>query len=403
MKLKRMITWILVLALLMPCLTLAGHAAGNPDFSVTVTPATTVIGGQAEVTVSLEGYDSASIQGLQVEINGIDTDVLEVVDYRSAIAESGLLSNQASYNADRERVTLLYFRESGALPAPCEDVLKMTVRIDPELTEEGSIRLPVTVKSVTTEGLQETQEAVCTIRYVPVAENAVAWNADTCAFSETVSDALNTAKAGERVMVLADCAESLVLVPAGVTLDLNGHVLTASNVVSFGAVIDTSNTVGGIRIDIDTTKAFTKLQPENAGYLPVYDTEDGMYRFFRYTLKTAGAKASGNAVKFGVQLLFDNAQAYDILANTGNSGVKLVAKLNWSGMPYSIAYEIAVASVSEYCRMKAENPAKNYAITLNISGLDSIPGDAPFISVAPIISTIAEVGTEINALVYKVG
>ena len=70
MKLKRMITWILVLALLMPCLTLAGHAAGNPDFSVTVTPATTVIGGQAEVTVSLEGYDSASIQGLQVRSTG---------------------------------------------------------------------------------------------------------------------------------------------------------------------------------------------------------------------------------------------------------------------------------------------------------------------------------------------
>ena len=120
MKHVRIISWIL--ALVMPCLPMVSHAAGELGFSVSVSRETALVGSQVEVTASLEGYDTASIAGLQVDITGIDPDVLEVVGYASVIADKTARSNKASYNTEKQRVRLLYFREEGAL-APCKDVL----------------------------------------------------------------------------------------------------------------------------------------------------------------------------------------------------------------------------------------------------------------------------------------
>lgn len=401
MKHTKIIAWLLALALLLPCLPVAGHAADDFGFSVAVSPEAVPSGGQAVVTVSLEGYDTATIAGLQVDITGIDTDVLEVVDYASAIADSEVLSNKVSYNTEDRRVRLLYLRETGTLAAPCEAVLTMTVKIDPDLTEAGSITLPVTVKIVTADSEQYTLTSSCIIHYADA--DTVAFNTVTGSSYAAVGDALADAGTDEKVVLTADCSESLVVVPAGSVLDLNGHVLEADNVISFGAVIDTADTVGGIKIPFDTTEAFTKLQPENGNYLPIYDTEDSMYRFFWYELRNAGAKASGNAVKFGIQIVFSNAEGYNILAKTTSSGVKLFAKLRWTGMTFQdLEYEIDAASIKTYGEMKAAEPGRNYAITLNLSGLDNLSTN-DYVSAAPMISTVAEVGSEIDAFVYTVG
>ena len=160
---------------------------------------------------------------------------------------------------------------------------------------------------------------------------------------------------------------------------------------------------GDSRIAFDTAKAFTKLQPDNGSYLPIYDTEAGMYRFFWYELRNAGAKANGDAVKFGIQIVFRNAEGYNVLAKTANSGVKLFAKLRWTGMNFPwLEYEIDAASIKTYGEMKAAEPDRNYAITLNLSGLDNLSTNG-FVSAAPMISTIAEVGSEIGEYVYTVG
>ena len=117
MKHNKIITWILVLALLLPCFPVVGFAANELGFSVAVTPETASIGGQAQVTVSLTGYETASIAGLQVDITGIDTGVLEVVDAASAITDSEVLSNTVSYSTDDQRVRLLYMRQTGTIAA----------------------------------------------------------------------------------------------------------------------------------------------------------------------------------------------------------------------------------------------------------------------------------------------
>lgn len=401
MKHNRIITWILALTLLLTWFPMVGYAADDPAFSVAVSPETAAIGGQAQVTVSLEDYDTASIAGLQVDITGIDTEVLEVENTASAITDSEVLSNEVSYNTKHQRVRLLYLRQTGTLAAPCKDVITMTVRINPDLTEAGSITLPVTVKIVTADSEQYTLTSSCTIHYADI--DTVAYNTSSGVSYATVGEALEAAGEGETVILTAECSERLVVVPAGAVLDLNGHVLTADNVVSFGAVIDTAETVGGIKIPFDTAKAFTKLQPDNGSYLPIYDTEAGMYRFFWYELRNAGAKTNGNAVKFGIQIVFRNAEGYNVLAKTANSGVKLFAKLRWTGMNFPwLEYEIDAASIKTYGEMKAAEPDRNYAITLNLSGLDNLSTNG-FVSAAPMISTTAEVGSEIGEYVYTVG
>jgi hypothetical protein len=114
-----------------------------------------------------------------------------------------------------------------------------------------------------------------------------------------------------------------LVVPAGVTHDLNGKVVTANNVLSFGVVMDSQTKVGGIRIPIDTAKAFTKLQPENGGYLPICDTRVGMYKFFAYELVNAGAYTQDGKAVFAFKFQLANMDAYSVLSAPEYSGVSL--------------------------------------------------------------------------------
>lgn len=240
MKHTKILVYILVLALLLPCLPVAGHAAQDIGVGLSVTPETAAFGSQATVTVSLTGYDTAEIAGLQVDITGFDANVLQVAEYASLIQDPAAESNTVSYSEAHNRVRLLYFRTSGTL-APCTDVLKLVVRIDPALTQAGSITLPVTVKIVTEDSRQITLTSSCTIAYGAI--SAAAGNSATGAVYATLTEALEAAEEGQTVRLLCDTAEHYVLVYPDVTLDLNGFDLTADFLACFdGAhIIDSQN------------------------------------------------------------------------------------------------------------------------------------------------------------------
>ena len=234
--------------------------------------------------------------------------------------------------------------------------------------------------------------------------HAIARNENTGKLYMDLSDGLAEAVSGETLVLLAETAEDLVLVPAGVIFDLNGHVVEAKNTLSFGAVIDTAATVGGIKISNNTAEAFTKLQPENGGYLPIYDTRDGMYKFFAYELTNAsGVKVSGNTIKFGIQLCFANKAAFEVLANTEESGIDLYADVSWSNMTVpNLIFKLDEVLTTEYAQKKVANPSKNYAITLTIGGLENLQtGD--FVRVTPILTTATEVGCRVETNEYIKG
>lgn len=404
---KKILTLILVLALLLPWLPFGVQATGDLGLTMDVTPDLAAIGGNAVVTVSLENYKIASIAGLQVDIENIDPDVLKVVDYRSAIVDSDAASNKVSSKEDAELVRFLYFRTSGTLNAPCKEVMRMTVQINPELTEAGSITLPVTMKIVTVDDRQLTLNSSCTIEYQIIGEDAVAGNGDTGVAYTTLKEALAEAKAGQRVSLLKDCTMGTVAVPADVTLDLNGKVMKADNVVSFGSVVDTAESVGGIQIDIDTTKAFTKLQADNSGYLPVYDTRDGMYKFFAYDVESNKVTAiDGERVVFYNRVVFDKLEGYEVLANTECSGIDFELIMSWTGMTgFDVRYTISDDTLRSYAQAAYDkiivSGTNTKAITATIKGIGKL-GENGWITAAPSVKTVAEVTDSAEELTYRV-
>lgn len=170
MKRMKIMVAMLVLALILPTLAMTAYAADDVGFNVVVSPTEVKPGEQVEVIVSLTGYtieaaEADAIRGLQVDITGVDTNTLSVVEYTSLIEDSTAISNTASYNETNKRVRLAYVQMTGTLPAPCENVFKVVFQVNSDLTESGSITLPVTVKMQTV-SQQITLTGECTINYL---------------------------------------------------------------------------------------------------------------------------------------------------------------------------------------------------------------------------------------------
>jgi hypothetical protein len=217
----------------------------------------------------------------------------------------------------------------------------------------------------------------------------VCWNVDTGVYYTTASAGLAAAMNGQTVELLkgtkdAPLNDVILMVPAGVTFDLNGYYITAGNVFSFGHVIDNDGTtegdgLGGIIISNDRTKAFVQLQPDNK-YLPLYDAQNGCYRFFAYQLQVLTHKSSEDAVQFRFRLRLSTAEAYKLLADTANSGVELAFDLSWTGMNSGgVTYVLRGDLLAKYANEAYEQIVNNgktpmtvtKTIDMTLSGLDS--------------------------------
>ena len=158
MKKIKALAYLLVLALVLSGITLTGYAADGIGFDVSVDT-----GDQTVVTVSLTGYNEQApgIRGLQVDITGLEHDALRVAAYTSLIEDADALSNTASYNEKYHRVRLLYALMEGTLTAPCEDVLRLVLEVDPD--QAGFLELPVQVLIQLEDGQKLTLDSSCTI------------------------------------------------------------------------------------------------------------------------------------------------------------------------------------------------------------------------------------------------
>lgn len=128
------------------------------------------------------------------------------------------------------------------------------------------------------------------------------------------------AKTGETVKLLCDTAETSVLVTEGVSLDLNGHVLTAGYVSCFGNIVDSDEAKGGT-LTVDSAKLL--IQQSNA-MLPV-KTADG-YKF----VKVIGFnKAMLDDGKFAFQPLFEGNGRELVAAGVDVTGVTVNVQISW--------------------------------------------------------------------------
>lgn len=229
---------------------------------------------------------------------------------------------------------------------------------------------------------------------------------------ETLDAAFAAAKPGDKVVLLenVNAASAIVMVPAGVIFDLNGCYLTAFSVLAFGYVEDSAENVGGIVISNDPTVAFTILQVNNA-YLPLYDSANGCYRFFKYSVEQKGTKVvSDDAVKFGFGIVFETRAAYELLKDEANSGIKFTLTMTVGEYEKNVVFD-ATHMIQPYSNTYYNNwnliedgTKKAPAITITAYNLSKLEGDADITIKADVVSETRVAGVSgDNVFNYTVG
>ncbi|MBQ7800861.1 MAG: DUF4982 domain-containing protein [Oscillospiraceae bacterium] len=141
----------------------------------------------------------------------------------------------------------------------------------------------------------------------------------------TLEEALDAAAAGDTVRLLTDVTEGYVLVAPGVTLDLNGHALTASYAVGFDTAHIVDNAGGGKLV---TGAQNVVLDEENA-MIPVYDGVGYVFTKAGFAIRQDSAY-EGEGIKI-------NAMAYPVLMDvvellkdgSEDNSLEIMIRLSW--------------------------------------------------------------------------
>ena len=180
-----------------------------------------------------------------------------------------------------------------------------------------------------------------------------------------------TATEGQTIKLIKNTTNGGFMLPAGVTLDLNGKTMTSSFLFATGNVIDSTDGTGKLVVGQKSV-----LFQKNEKYLPLYDGTG--YRFFQYQIVTGNlSKESATSVKARLQLKFTNADAYTLLINdsTGAHGMALNLIISWNairsqdqdwriGMPST-----TLSSTLNAMRNAGVDPSERF-FTLTINGVN---------------------------------
>ena len=148
-----------------------------------------------------------------------------------------------------------------------------------------------------------TSAYISSIVMEPVAINYLADGEGYETFEEAVANAT------ESIALLQDTIAGDVVVPAGVTLDLNGYNLDAAS-VEFAAAADIIDSADGkalLRSGAEIT-----FNEDNA-QLPLYDIDANTYKLFNVEVESSATTGSGSATKYWFKVNFSNAAALDMI------------------------------------------------------------------------------------------
>ena len=153
----------------------------------------------------------------------------------------------------------------------------------------------------------------------------VACNTATDTAYATVKEALNAAQAGQTVILLTDTAENTVLVTPGVTLDLNGHDLTAAYAVGF----DTAHIIDSVGTGCLLTGVQNLVLDEANAMAPIYNGEGYHFTKAGFAIRQdTGYTGTGikiNAMAYPVQM-----DVVELLADGGtDNNVRIMILLSW--------------------------------------------------------------------------
>ncbi len=181
-------------------------------------------------------------------------------------------------------------------------------------------------------------------------------------------------------------------VPDTITLDLNGHTLTASYVVAYGDIKDSTEGNGGIAIAKNDTNDDTHslVLPIGNAMMALYE-EDFGYRFF--TCTTTQLFNEGTP-RFGFQIDI-NEKGLALLKDAANADVEVMTKLIVTidgEQKLEKDYVFQAATVADYATKKANDPASNWAIILTVTGFEKLSGTDIRMTSTPIFKSSTGVG-----------
>ena len=197
-------------------------------------------------------------------------------------------------------------------------------------------------------------------------------NESTLVQYDDLTTALNEASANETIKMYQDVTVSQPIVAVnGITIDINGFVLTAPSVVTTDAnIIDSQDGVGVVKLG--STSLSVK---SNNIYFPIYDNTNGGYRLFQYELINRGIKtnsfATDGKIKAGISLKFNNLNAYTIISQQYSSagtsvGVMVrVPDLNSYEHTYTFSQNIITTYVNLHKTEYVSAQAMTFSLTVD--------------------------------------
>ena len=177
-----------------------------------------------------------------------------------------------------------------------------------------------------TEALGHTYEnGVCTVCGEEEPMTGVAVNMTTQTTYATLAEALNAAADGDTVQLLADAEERYVTVYPGITLDLNGHALTASYVVGFNAAHIVDNAGSGKLV----TAGQNVILDEANGMVPVYDGNGYIFTKAGFAI-SQDEKHEGEGIKIDTLAYPINMDVVQLLKDgTADNNLQVMIVLTW--------------------------------------------------------------------------
>ena len=135
----------------------------------------------------------------------------------------------------------------------------------------------------------------------------------------SVAEALANANGGT-VKMIASSTEAAIMVPAGVSLDLNGKTLTVGSAASFGAIIDE---IGGGKLVVGE---YDLAMSANGYYLPVYEGNGYVFKYIYLWTYEEGLSGEEYVVKFAE---YENRQYFKNLIAQGDSKFDVIVRASW--------------------------------------------------------------------------
>ena len=194
----------------------------------------------------------------------------------------------------------------------------------------------------------------------------------------SVSEALANAASGATVQMIAPSTEKNIIVPAGVTLNLNGQTLTVGSAASFGTIIDSAN-VSAIGAGKLIVGEYDLAMPANNGnFLPVW--EDNGYIFVKVELvQKFPAVAEGIKTTFyNNNVASDEYLAVDMINNAGGNKLSVIARATWTtatGEKACNDFTLTDQAEVDYGTMALSNPGSFF---FTISGADEFVLDVVY-------------------------